>query len=458
MSGEVEALINSLGLTQSMRGGVDAMMSRVDDFDSPLAALLAGVGVNEESRRHFDTLSDGEWGQFWTPRSNAVLDEVVVGSGPHALIYAAIRSAKGISVTILEKEERAGGSFACSEGPAFWLNSRNRPGPLGIPGEGIGLNVLPGVPLQPCMVGGGEYQTNYDLAWTIRANLMFLTRVKVHTGVRVKGIKRVSDRYALDVRGNLSRSEIKAKRVVFATGLGDPNKFYSGDTKPKRLLDFNEFMARMDTTFPLRDMDRVAVIGAGDSGKTVIEALLGQGPTTGMSVPELDFPNRIDWYGCGYNNQTDWCNENRGRYNRIGKALGDRIEPMPNANLLPTEGFESVQIGLRTYDWVINCTGCTGSVKATRDFGRANYEVNERVVARVVEVSNSITDQVYAIGPAAQIPIVGVEQRSVPEFSRIPENIASLFRYAPLTAAFANSLPRVDGAVVVTSPFRAEVA
>lgn len=429
--------------------GVEAMLSRVNEFPSPMAALLSGIGVDPGLRARLDQRMDEEWNRPWVVPTGT-LPEVVIGSGPHALIYAAIRAAKGVKVVVLEKNRTAGGSFACSKGPSFWLNSRNRPGPVSLPGEGMGLNVLPGCPLQPSMIGGGEYQTNADMAWTIRMNLMMLPNVEVRTGVEVTGITSMvtsSGRmtYNLGLGGpNRIDLTLNAQRVVVATGLGDPMKFDSGET-PARMVNFSEFMAMMDRPFPLAGMGRVAVIGAGDSGKTAIETLLGQGPSTRMSVAALDFPTSIDWYGQSSTTQADFCSANRGRYSRIGKALGNRVTPLPAAEFYPSSGYETAQVGPRIYDWVINCVGYRSNTVLTRDMQINDLLVGGRIVAKRLDATSrdSGEDEVYLIGPAANIPVPATDRVAAPALGRVPENSASIFRYAPLTAAFADDLPAV---------------
>jgi len=190
-------------------------------------------------------------------------------------------------------------------------------------------------------------------------------------------------------------------------------------------------------------MRRVAVIGGGDSGKTAVETLIGQGPSTGMSVAALDFPSQIDWYGAPYTNQADWCANIRGRYARIGKALGTRVLPKGKAPFYPTPGFDSVQMGPMTYDWIINCTGFKGGRELVADFDTPNYLPSGRTVAKRVAITGQ-ADEVYLVGPVAGIDISNADTNAAPLLARIPENATSLFRYAPVTAAFAATLPMVS--------------
>lgn len=436
---------------------IGAMAERVNEFPTPEAALISAIGLNPEARNELDYTMERAWSARWTPPTKAI-PEVVIGSGPHALIYAAVRASKGIKVVVLERNRRAGGAFGCSQGPAFWLNSRNRPGPLGLPGEGLGLNVLPGCMVQPSMIGGGEYMTNDQLGWTIRVNLMMLG-IEVHTGVEVTDITLDSpitgEEFVLDTRtrtpdsgGILTRTgQVRARRVVVATGLGDPRLFQNPNytVRSNQHLSFPEFMAKMDEPFPLRGMNRVAVIGAGDSGKTVVEALLGIGPSSGMSVAALDFPQQIDWYGCPVTNNEDWCARTQGRYARIGKALGNRITVRPKAVFYPTPGYESVQMGPRSYDWVVSCIGSTpsstGRLTQSFDFADENLGTGRRM-ARTGTLDDSPV-RLHLIGPASGLEFTERDTQAVPELTRVAGNRVSMFRYAPLTAAFATLLPPV---------------
>jgi hypothetical protein len=408
--------------------------------------MMAGIGVQPEARQNIDAVMDREWSRTWTPPPTPI-PEVVIGAGPHALIYAAVRKSMGIDVVVLEKG-KVGGSFACSQGDAFYLNSRNRPGVLGLPGENVGLNVLPGCPLQPSMIGGSEYQTNAELAWTIRMNFLALG-IEVHTGYEVRDFEGDGTGddtvYLLDCTND---QVVKAKRVVVATGLGSSKVYYQTSsanvTKPDRLIDFPEFMSKMDTDFPLQGFNKVAVVGAGDSGKTAVEALIGQAPSIGMSVAMLDFPNRIDWYGVSSGTSRQlWCEQNRGRYAGIGKAFGNgrrdenRLAGCNRAPVFVGPGFQSATIGPRSYDWVINCSGFDPSVPWLNGFAFDSFTANGRAVAITTGA------QVFKIGPAAGIAISDKDREIAPVLVNIPENNTSLFRYAPLTATFAATLPPV---------------
>src|SRR5438270_12703532 len=107
-----------------------------------------------------------------TPSATATSREVFIGSGFHAAVYAATRVLSGYpKPLVLERNQRAGGTFAMTARPTFYLNSRNRPGNAGLAGDqGTSLNYLPGAPIQAAFVST-TYQTETDIALVIRLAL-----------------------------------------------------------------------------------------------------------------------------------------------------------------------------------------------------------------------------------------------------------------------------------------------
>lgn len=153
---------------------------------------------------------------------------------------------------------------------------------------------------------------------------------------------------------------IRANRCIVATGIGKPR---SNWLKQDRLLTFRDFMASMDSPFPLRGMRRVAVIGAGDSGKTVVEALTGQGPTRQMSVASLDWPDQITWYGQDSSSRNTFEGCNRPRYKRLATLLDDsrgrqrRVRPLSQRVQYVEPGLDCIMVDGVPFDLAIDCTG-----------------------------------------------------------------------------------------------------
>src|SRR4029079_2231715 len=90
-----------------------------------------------------------------------------------AAVCARVRFCSGFTKPrVVERHDRVGGAFAMTARPTFYLNSRNRAGTPGPAGDrGASLNCLPGAPIQAADVSMAEYQTNTDLAFTIRLAL-----------------------------------------------------------------------------------------------------------------------------------------------------------------------------------------------------------------------------------------------------------------------------------------------
>jgi hypothetical protein len=274
-----------------------AVEDRASDFASPLEMQLTAIGVNPLARAFAEKIMD----DHWSSRRNETLDylvrnpgeirEVIIGSGYHAAVYAATRVKAGFPKPfVIEASDRVGGTFAMTQNPTFFLNSRNRPGSIGIAGDRKGsLNNIPGATLQPANLSMSTYQTNADMAFAIRLALAEFAEVVPSTAV-------VSVDYSSDVDYyliNTAAGTFVANRIIDARGIGAPNY----DSVPaSNILNFPDFMVRMAGRWPLRGVRRAAVVGGGDSANCVVESLLGVGPQgSATTVAALDMVERIDW-------------------------------------------------------------------------------------------------------------------------------------------------------------------
>lgn len=430
------SIINSLTLPLSFKralaevaadpqanDAINAMVERKEEFASPFAAVLAGAYLNETARDMIYT--NGIGSSSIAPRRQRF---VIIGGGVHAAIAASIIYRTYRKRAIVIDPAPLGGVFGFSRAPSFYLNSRNRPGPTGIPGDRLSsLNNLPGLLVQPADLSSSEYPSNDQMAWTIATTIaataswvrdkVTFVRRGAYGGYSVGG----------------SNYTFQATHVISATGIGAPT-FPSTWQKSSRVMMFAEFMARMDTMFPLRGMRRVAVIGAGDSGKTAIEALTGLGPPQRMTVPSLDWIEQIDWFGVPDSCRTKegWEASNRARYKQIGSLFaGDppRVRARGKASTV-SPGFDCVYVNEKPYDHAIVCVGATRgssySPPGTPDFIKRG--------GRVVASGRGAWVQV---GPAADLGLTAGEQAV---FGNISQNVVSMFRYGPRTAALAATL------------------
>lgn len=423
---------------------IRAMLERADEFPSRRVAVLSAI-YNEPTARE-------AWDQYLASLFRAGLGQlpsraytVIVGSGPHAAIFAAgqVKAGKGIPI-VLERESVAGGVMATAPGPAFWLNSRNRPGPLGVPGDfDTSLMELPGCELQPYHLGGGEYQTNHELAWCVRANLALLgVTVYVNTAATTVNTGEVYYR----AYGGPERRML-VDRIVVCSGLGKEKTL----TGPERLNGQAAFTGMKwmrhftDRPFPMQGMEKVAVIGAGDMGRCVVESLVGMGPQHPGS--QMDWVREVDWYGQSLLTCAVYRSNTRSRYQGLSRWFpeGDRkgrIRPRDARPLRLDGSYRGVTIMGSYYDAAIVCIGwepqLLEGVNELNTWTGTPGSSQGRRLGRFFE-SGSGSGR-YLLGPAARLPITDSERAYLPGVFDVPGNVDALFRYADRTAYAAQIL------------------
>jgi thioredoxin reductase len=368
------------------------------------------------------------------PPAQDSYDEVIIGGGVHAAIYAAVRVKSGYSKPLVIERSRVGGAFAYSRAPSWYLNSRNRPGALGQPSSNAAQNYLPGADLQPAMLSANQYQTNADIAFCARLALASYADVYIESAEEVSiGGPFDTRRYRVELGDG---SYVYTDRVIEATGLGAPSAVVPTDVKNAvNFMTFPDFMARMDNVFPLRGMGRVAVVGGGDSGKVAVEALLGVGPSAHMSVAGLDWIEQVDWYDENLPRTVgSWLDTNgvRSRYWALAPFLnvpsnGRARLRVIAAPAFPSVGYQSIIVNELEYDTVIWAAGFrrSGILSTNTTFGDIARQNDE--------------EEFYKVGPAADLAFSDREF-GLP-VSRVPNNRVALFRLAPKTAALAAQLP-----------------
>jgi hypothetical protein len=387
-SAQIRSLIATVALRRAASSGMRAMMERESEFPSVLQAKLTGIALDPNGRDLADDVLDTHWSDEARQRdvlaSSSPDREVIIGSGFHAAVYAAIRVQRGYpKPLVLERHERAGGTFAMTARPTFYLNSRNRAGNGGLAGDqGSSLNYLPGAPIQAANVSMVEYQTNTDMAFVIR--LALAQAADVIPTAKVLSVSGHGPGMEIEIEIE-NHGRLLAGRVIDARGLGDPSdqKVANGET----ILTFGQFMQRMARRWPLRGVRRAAVIGGGDSAKCAVESLLGIAPQPSMAAAALDTVGRIDWYSTRLPTTCErWQQDVRGRYQALGRYLrpdrlgarrltvvGRRAQPIA----LPGMGL----IGGRTYDLVVLCTGNQETPIDGLDLG-SFYDLEPRASSR----------------------------------------------------------------------------
>jgi hypothetical protein len=359
--------------------------------------------------------------EFWNAIKNDPqysVPELVVGSGPSSVNWRSTMLTLNPNrpSVVIDAQGYAGGQFAAVLDAVFDLNSRARPfGSIvreNLPGTESPLNTLgPYCAVQESDLSGAVYgdQTNIGLA--IEINHLLAGGVVCNTALTRWNTFQTDDgkiRFIIELRrtdtGELGR--VQVDRLVFARGLGAPkcafrtnnasqNSKNNGPVTPStqsidriineelaaaqagrfaRYRTFPQFLCDLgerSNPFPLKDLNTVAVIGAGDSGNVTVEALLGYGPLRSIAPQELDRVIRVDWYGQDSQNKEEFESCTRNRYAQIAndfprqsnRDADYRIEPIKfRAKDLDRSGDGKLivtdQTGKeRTYDLIIDCSG-----------------------------------------------------------------------------------------------------
>jgi hypothetical protein len=441
-----------------MAEGIRACRERENDFASEQEMRLAGIAMVPEARK----LMNDRLTAYWEDYPNNLFGEfarreVIIGAGFHAAVYAANRVRAGFPRPVVLEQasaEQVGGAFAVSPNPVFRLNSRNRPGPAGLPDQDKALNYLPGGLIQPAMLTSEEYPTNADMAWVIR--LALAQYADVYRGVTVTGLR--PDGYSGRRVTVLTRDgNIKPGRVIDARGLGTENGSKQADGK--RVLTFSQLMARMGGTFPLRGMQQVAVIGAGNSGLCAVESLLGLAPGNSSAIG-LDYVQRVDLYTSGTIDGST-CETfragSRGRYIRIAQFLdGNVSNPSTRLRVMSDTGYvtplpDGAIVNDRTYDMAVLCTGSERpglndeltyfSMRQSQDGNGGLAEANSSDRSTLL-TTQAVPYASFRIGVAANLPFSRAEENA--QVSANPANRMAMFRLAPRTAALAAILPGLE--------------
>lgn len=430
--------------------GVRILRPRVNEFDNRQNMMLTGLAMLPESRAELDRrIQDSFIANTFYARdyTDATVPELIIGGGVHAAIYAATRVRMGFPrPLVLDAGEYPGGAFAYSRKASFYLNSENRPGALpGLPKYGDALNALPGALLQASEFTGKEFPTNADMAFVVRLTLA--QNATVIPGMRVESVDDTDQPIKVTVKGG---RVFNADRVIDARGLGMPNN--SNVANGDSIMTFPQFMARMDTEFPMQGYKRVAVIGGGDSAKCAIEALVGIGPESGMRPAALDTVDTVDWYARNLEttNQS-WAREERGRYRRIASYLPDERDSARYHQVTinrergsVTPSLDSAIVNGRNYDHVVLATGfeTPPRLNATR-YTEPYYGADNSGVRAAVQIGiRAETSEFYRVGPVCDLSFNDEDYDA--GIAGVVANRVSIFRYANRTAAVAASLKSAE--------------
>lgn len=391
-------------------------------------------------------------------------DEIVIGAGVHAAIWTAEGDDTSNSSLVLEARKKTGGIFGIAERATFRLNSRTRAKNIkkeGVPGKPGSLNDLGDGVVQPSDLTGDVYQPNDEIARAIRTNLAL--QADVLTSARATGFKRVV-RPSQDKPGRFEVQFVTedgkdtytlyTDRLVIASGLATERSYGTiefADAESKKIFDeeldkadrgesslihthdtFNKRTGNPSVQFPFEEFNEktVGVTGIGDSSKTDIDLLTGNGPTSSGSVRQIDAVEEIVWFGQTNATKEAYLNESRVRYSTIGLELPregrpdyiSRIETAPALRKVSARRTDDGRLTIngQTLDYLLLDTGYINTTdELLADFATTEYPLDIDVLS-----AKQITDAVTGGGSIDFTP--GLVYKSIRVFGDSSDASASI--------------------------------
>jgi hypothetical protein len=317
-------------------------------FTPLLAAIAAVPRAADLLTTAIDDAVDRETNQVRRLLSSPgpFVTELVVGAGIHAAIYNAERQIlqRGRDSLTIDARRRIGGQFAAPESPVWRMNSKNRPEQPqlpNLPGTSASLNSMGRCVLQESDISTLAYSTQDHIGFIAHVNNFFATRrLAVRTELadiapNTEGLGSLLTTLRYVDTGQTV--QLRCDRIIGATGIQlQPPGFAEQDdlttrqlvtdeqAKPlceRRILTYDEFaerFGRRSNAFPLRGLRTVAVVGAGDGGRTVVGKLLGYQTPNAMSVPNLDRPEKVWWWGQPAMSKEEFVDQERCLYSSLG--------------------------------------------------------------------------------------------------------------------------------------------
>ena len=337
-------------------------------------------------------------------------DTIIIGAGPHsaALVQQFTDLDPDRRVLVVDAASRPGGTFA-DVGPVFALNSTNRQdtgtqadvgtaqagGPKGVGNLNAIANLI-GIPdfsgLRWPLAGDLGYVTTLAMEYS-SAQLLLNTRATAVGSRDSRAFVRVQSN---DEQGRQREAEIEANEVILATGIGRPTFFLprleslkkeiadsnkkedsNEEYTPPSIMGFGEFVSRVnqDLRMGRNPMSpyvekKILVVGAGDSGKVVVEWLSGLGPdSTSYGPAQIGEPKNVVWSGVDFLTCQEFLATARSRYSRISSTLNSALVSLAPVKITNVARFSGTKITV---------TGFELKTKKDKSFGPSNLSAEDR--------------------------------------------------------------------------------
>lgn len=389
------------------------------------------------------------------------VDVVLVGGGIHAGIVAAAvsRQAPGLKVVTIESGPRLGRVFSQS-GPLFRINSPE----LG----SMSANILPGAPLQLADLTSARFANADTLGSVVVMNHYASGAVPL---LKEKVVEVRPSAGGAVVRTS-SGLELKARAVVLATGLGQPN-LPCGDPATQQLvhgeawkpvgleqapsLEFFDAALRRaaavvraggDPLAPYRGKS-LAVVGAGDAGNVWVELLAGAAPRSAYGTGEVGVDGPIHWVRQQATDHASFVARTKKRYHKPFEALwaAGRFQPHPERLGTVARAGDRYRVRLEgggslVVDHVLFCTGYRSIVpQLVQPFGVGSEFQPYRGPAEGIGPSTALAKRLQTSRGPAPVWVIGAGAAPLAtddELDRsLTHNAVSINVLAPRSAGFA---------------------
>ena len=247
-----------------------------------------------------------------------------------------------LKILTLEKTDTVAPLYS-EAGQFFYLSSSARDSQDGrfqkLMGE---VNQIPNSPLNLSDISFTRFPIGSDLGNLITLVRGFFSKNPILFGAEVLGVDRKPDK---KIRVLLKDGRtITTKKLIFSSGMGEEKTHFGNNIlrllkkeatkenpRVETFLGAAKRSALMDHPFEDYVDKKIAVIGAGNGGDTVVSWLLRLGPEQSYARDpvSLGYPDKIVWYGQRCQNCIDYKTFNSAQYANVGTGFSDRtIDPI----------------------------------------------------------------------------------------------------------------------------------
>ena len=411
-----------------------------------------------------------------------VEDIGILGAGIHETNMQNVwRDFPDIRTRTFEQSQVVASTFARG-GTAFNINSSSKRENVDHLRQALGdgdLNFMPGGAIQLSFFDNERNPVALSLAQAATINRSF-SKNPIEFGAKIESVQMDGD---LVKKVTLEDGSTRSFTELVLTGLGDSNRpnlpgvreivaqdKQSGVPRTFTFFEFKDLINGLDSPFEYFEGKRIAVIGAGDSGKADVRWLLQKAnpASYGRNGRRFRGPKSVDWYGQECTDCATFVDRNRSFYFDIaGGFRAGLLAAKPKLDSIVSKGPASelelidVQGQQATADIVIYTTGIQNNIAKILapvfgyDANSADPDiVNDPTYFRTIQgfeptlgdvsYAKEAIDQsgrglgIYLVGPASGRGIV-----SQAELRAIEENSVAMANHSWRAYRIAGSLARV---------------